>query len=41
MFWPLAKMPPTIATRPITTAVYRATRTSPSPLIWPFLMIEP
>ena len=30
MFWPLAKMPPMIATMPMTTAVIRATRTSSS-----------
>ena len=30
MFWSFAKMPPTIATAPMTTAVIRATRTSSS-----------
>ena len=38
MFWPLAKMPPMIATEPITRAVIRATRTSPSALTLPFLI---
>ena len=38
MFWPLAKMPPTIATTPMTTTVIRATRTSPSGADLPFLM---
>jgi hypothetical protein len=28
MFWPLATMPPTMATAPMTSAVMRATRTS-------------
>ena len=41
MFCPLAKMPPTMATMPMTTAAMRATRTSasapPSPrlITWP------
>ena len=38
MFWPLAKMPPTIATTPMTTAVIRATLTSASGSASPFLM---
>ena len=38
MFWPLAKMPPMIATHPMTRAVIRATLTSPSALTWPRLI---
>src|SRR5919199_1297763 len=37
-FCPLARMPPPMATRPMTTAVMRATRTSPSGSTCPFLM---
>ena len=38
MFWSLARIPPTIATRPIATAAMRATLTSWSVLTWPRLM---
>ena len=36
MFWPLAAMPPTIASTPITTAVIRATFTSCAGSVFPF-----
>ncbi len=38
MFWSLARMPPTMANRPITTAAIRATLTSASALTSPRLM---
>ena len=38
MFCPLARMPPTIANTPITTAVIRATRTSLSAVTFPRLI---
>ena len=37
MFWPLARMPPRIATRPMTSAAIRATRTSCSGVALPRL----
>ena len=40
MFWPLARMPPRMATMPMTTAVMRATRTSSSGVALPSLMTE-